>query len=140
MTFFGCMSAIFYPVLWIGVIVLSLVPQIGQLYAPPLVILTAFGTVYGLLMIAIYYLNTRVGQWSTILTYTKYKKGPKTSAKKQRDGFGAEMLRDCQISPLMIFMISDLSSVLFGVDLCRCHPLFAVESLCLMTKPTISDG
>lgn len=61
MTFFGCMSAIFYPVLWIGVIVLSLVPQIGQLYAPPLVILTAFGTVYGLLMIAIYYLNTRVG-------------------------------------------------------------------------------
>lgn len=67
MTFFGCMSAIFYPVLWIGVIVLSLVPQIGQLYAPPLVILTAFGTVYGLLMIAIYYLNTRVGQWSTIL-------------------------------------------------------------------------
>jgi len=92
MTFFGCMSAIFYPVLWIGVIVLSLVPQIGQLYAPPLVILTAFGTVYGLLMIAIYYLNTRVGQWSTILTYTNYKKGPKTSAKKQRDGFGAEML------------------------------------------------
>ena len=72
--------------------------------------------------------------------YKKYKTGPKTSAKKQRDGFGAEMLRDCQISPLMIFMISDLYSVLSGVDFCRCHPLFAVESLCLMTKPTISDG
>ena len=57
MSFFGCLSAIFYPLLWIGVIVLSLVPQIGQLYAPPLVILTAFGTVYGLLMLAIYYMS-----------------------------------------------------------------------------------
>lgn len=59
MSFFGCMSAIFYPLLWIGVIVLTLVPQIGQLYAPPLVILTAFGTVYGLVMIGIYLMNTR---------------------------------------------------------------------------------
>ena len=89
MTFFGCMSAIFYPVLWIGVIVLSLVPQIGQLYAPPLVILTAFGTVYGLLMIAIYYLNTRVGQWSTILTYTKsIKQAPKHQPKSREMGLG----------------------------------------------------
>ena len=87
MTFFGCMSAIFYPVLWIGVIVLSLVPQIGQLYAPPLVILTAFGTVYGLLMIAIYYLNTRVGQSTN--RYLLH--GPKTSAKKQRDGVREEI-------------------------------------------------
>eukprot|EP00913_Durusdinium_trenchii_P016623 g15626.t1 len=59
MSLFGCLSAIFYPVLWIGVVILSMVPQIGQLYAPPLVILTAFGTVYGLIMIAIYYMNTR---------------------------------------------------------------------------------
>ena len=89
MTFFGCMSAIFYPVLWIGVIVLSLVAQIGQLYAPPLVILTAFGTVYGLLMIAIYYLNTRVGQWSTILTYTKsIKQAPKHQPISREMGLG----------------------------------------------------
>ena len=94
MTFFGCMSAIFYPVLWIGVIVLSLVPQIGQLYAPPLVILTAFGTVYGLLMILIYYLNSRVGQWS--LSF-----GQKKDRQKSREMcVGAEMLLDCHISKL----------------------------------------
>jgi len=60
MSFFGCLSAIFYPVLWIAVIALTLVPSIGQLYAPPVVILTAFGTVYGLSMIAVYYVNTRL--------------------------------------------------------------------------------
>lgn len=57
---FGICAAFCYPLLWVGMIVICFVKS-TQLYAAPLVVLAALGTVYGSSMLTVYYVNTRLG-------------------------------------------------------------------------------
>lgn len=53
---FGIGAALCYPLLWIGMALLCFVKN-SQLYAPPLVVLAALGTVYGSGFLTLYYVN-----------------------------------------------------------------------------------
>ena len=57
---FGVCAAACYPLLWIGMALICFMKS-SQLYAPPLVVLAALGTVYGSGMLVVYYVNTRLG-------------------------------------------------------------------------------
>mmetsp|Transcript_69461 Transcript_69461/g.140738 ORF Transcript_69461/g.140738 Transcript_69461/m.140738 type:complete len:238 (-) Transcript_69461:10-723(-) len=55
---FGLCAAACYPLLWVGMVVIAF-SKSSQLYAAPLVVLAALGTVYGSSMLMIYYVNWR---------------------------------------------------------------------------------
>ena len=60
LTAFGIAGALCYPLVWMAIIVLCFVKS-SQLYAPPLVVLAALGTVFGSGMLGVYFVNTRFG-------------------------------------------------------------------------------
>ena len=57
---FGIGSALCYPLVWLAVLGLCF-SKSSQLYAPPVVVLAALGTVYGSGMLSVYYVNTHWG-------------------------------------------------------------------------------
>eukprot|EP00490_Sorites_sp_Unknown_P025670 CAMPEP_0114651222 /NCGR_PEP_ID=MMETSP0191-20121206/8184_1 /TAXON_ID=126664 /ORGANISM="Sorites sp." /LENGTH=575 /DNA_ID=CAMNT_0001865333 /DNA_START=156 /DNA_END=1883 /DNA_ORIENTATION=- len=56
LTAFGLCAAACYPLLWVGMVLICFAKS-SQLYAAPLVVLAALGTVYGAGLLMVYYVN-----------------------------------------------------------------------------------
>eukprot|EP00930_Biecheleria_cincta_P095065 TRINITY_DN8705_c0_g1_i2.p1 TRINITY_DN8705_c0_g1~~TRINITY_DN8705_c0_g1_i2.p1 ORF type:complete len:546 (+),score=61.96 TRINITY_DN8705_c0_g1_i2:56-1693(+) len=75
MTVFGVSSAMLYPVLIAGLIALRFMSESNQLYAPPVVVLTVLGTVYGTTMGILYVMHTR-HNLAVLVAHVKYTATP----------------------------------------------------------------
>lgn len=136
---FGVCAALCYPLLWVGMALLCFMPS-SQLYAPPLVVLAALGTVYGSGMLTIYYVNAYLGVPLTDLgvsfSFAILSLAAVTAAEKHQVKKESDRTSGCgrQVLSLWKYTITPIVALSFVLQFGWPGALFGATSFVLVLK------